>query len=146
MRFRLDLNKYSEIWAQTRRTWRNIGQILIDLARFFEIRPDFDQNPAKFRPPVANPKLPDMHLKPTRPDPADPKLYTGRLWVPISPTQVCRVESELGTNLTRADSWTPLSVNSIREACKFGGCLLRSTIASGLGWLWVIICCGYGWL
>ena len=31
----LDLDKYSEISARSRRIWRNIGQILIDSARFW---------------------------------------------------------------------------------------------------------------
>ena len=68
------------------------------------------RDPARLRPPVANLKPPDKHLKPTRPNPADPKLYTGRLRVPISPTIVYRVESRLGINPTQADPWTPLMV------------------------------------
>ena len=109
----LDLDKYSEISARSRRIWKNIGQILIDPARFVEIWLDFGQNLARFPPPIANLKLPDMHPKPTRPDSTDPKLHTGRLWVLISPTRVYRVESGLGTNLTRPNLWTPLT--TIRE-------------------------------
>ena len=91
-----------EYWLDLDRS----SQICWDLTRSVEIQPNFNQNLAKFRPPVPNPKPPDMHPKLTRPD---PKLHTGRLWVPISPTQVCRVESELGTNSTRANLWTPLT-------------------------------------
>ena len=96
MRSQLDLDKYSEISAKSQRIWRNIGQISIDSARFW--------------PPVANLKLIDMHPKLTRPDLANPKLHIGQFRVLISPTRVYRVKSELGTNLTRADLWTLLTI------------------------------------
>ena len=72
MRYRLGLDKYNEILGRSWRIWRNIGQISIDPTRFVEIRQDFGQNPARFRPPVASSKS-------TRPDLANLKLHTGLL-------------------------------------------------------------------
>ena len=105
MRSRLDLDNYSEISAKSWRIWRNIGQISID--------------PTRFQPPVANLKPTDMHPKLTRPNPTDWKLHTSRLRVRISPTWVYRVDSELGTNPTQADLWTPLTEtdNIIKSFC-----------------------------
>jgi len=110
MRSRLDLDKYSEISARSRRIWKNIGQISIDPTRCISLRQDLSQNLARFQPLIANLKPTDMHPKPTRPNSANLKLHTGWFWVLISPTRVCRVESRLGTNSTRADPWTPLTV------------------------------------
>ena len=45
---RLDLDKYSEILAKSRRIWMNIGQISIDPAIFIDNWQDFGQNPARF--------------------------------------------------------------------------------------------------
>ena len=74
---RLDLDKYSEILAKSRRIWMNIGQISIDPAIFIDNWQDFGQNSAKLWPLVANLKQTNMHPKPTRPDLANPKLHMG---------------------------------------------------------------------
>ena len=53
--------------------------------------------------------LSNIHWSSNSPDPIN---HSGRLWVEILTTQFGQVDSELGTNPTRTNSWTGLSIST----------------------------------
>ena len=81
----------------------NLGQISIDT---MEYRPNLvrsSQISAKIWRNHKTRNRPIITRNPIRPNPVDLKLSTGWLRVEIFPTREGRVESRLGTNLTRPD-------------------------------------------
>ena len=137
MKSRLDLDGSGQISIRSRRIRPDFGQISKDPVKFRpdldgsgqisvrsqRIRPDFGQiskDPVRFRPdlvgsgqisfPGINPKPTQINPKPTRPEPKNPTKSSGWFRVNFLFTRPIRVKFGLGTNPTRPDPWTPLTV------------------------------------
>ena len=120
---RRDLDRSDQISARSLQVWADFVRISMDSAIF---RPDLVGS-GQISSLVRNPKLTRRDSKLTRFEPKNPTTSPGQFRVTFSSTQIIRVGSRLGTNPTRPDPWTPLTLIVPKPNCKDSTLLISST-------------------